>query len=381
METHKKAPADFQKVLDCLLLMSECPTWVRRILFKECIMRLEKISKMSCLLVSAIALFSSVFCYAETGYIFCIEGGGSKTILQVLDKNGEIVSLIKNAAPTDAIIGAGVNINVIGQDGVRKIINTLLENAKIESSDKQLKDLFQNSEIVMGMPGITISKNRDAIMALLEERGIKKEQMHVIPDAEMALELIDNEGIILIAGTGSVCFGKKGKEKFRVGGLGSVLGDEGAGYQIGLRAIKEALADEYGWGGPTALTAALREFFQVTELKTVIPTLGVGGVSPARIASMAPIVFEKAWANDRAAKEVIDIAAKDLGDLLSKMLTLSKLHDCEVHLYGGIFRNAHSEEFIEKIKQQLPKQKNLKFINKSHDNPTTLYATKYLLRK
>jgi N-acetylglucosamine kinase-like BadF-type ATPase len=198
-------------------------------------------------------------------------------------------------------------------------------------------------------------------------------------DAEMALQLIDGEGISLIAGTGSICLGKKNETLFRVGGLGRILGDEGSGYQIGLQALKAALAEEYGWGIATSLTPALKDLFQVTDLKTLIPKINLGEIPPSKIALSAPLVFCKALEQDEIANEIIDRAARDLGDLLTKMVNISSLSDCEIHLWGGIFKNTHSEVFIQKVMETLPEtHRNLKIVNQSQDNPAILFAIKNL---
>ncbi len=62
-------------------------------------------------------------------------------------------------------------------------------------------------------------------------------------DARVALEgaFSGNPGSILIAGTGSIMFGKDSKGNIhRVGGFGRILGDEGSGFHIarsGLTAV------------------------------------------------------------------------------------------------------------------------------------------------
>ncbi|WP_443110729.1 BadF/BadG/BcrA/BcrD ATPase family protein [Caloramator sp. mosi_1] len=46
------------------------------------------------------------------------------------------------------------------------------------------------------------------------------------------------DGIITISGTGSISVGKKENEIMRAGGWGHILGDEGSGYHISLKALK-----------------------------------------------------------------------------------------------------------------------------------------------
>src|SRR5207249_7827038 len=61
-------------------------------------------------------------------------------------------------------------------------------------------------------------------------------------------------GIVAIAGTGSIAFGRNGDgQTARAGGWGYIFGDEGGGFDITRQALRAALRFEEGWGPPTAL--------------------------------------------------------------------------------------------------------------------------------
>lgn len=333
------------------------------------------INKIACLLMS----LAFISLYAESGYILCIDGGGSKTILQVINQQGEIISLVKNGISSDRIEASGSNINTVGLEGVREVLNTLFENVLVEEEEIYLKDLISDSRIVAGMAGLGLPQNKQTLISLIETWGINPDHILVLSDAEMALQLIDGEGIILIAGTGSICLGKKNETLFRVGGLGRVLGDEGSGYQIGLQALKAALAEEYGWGTSTSLTPTLKELFNVSNLKILIPKINLAEMTPSKIASSAPLVFNHAQEKDTVAEGVINDAAHHLSHLLTNMLDVSQLSECEVHLWGGIFKNIYAETFIQKIVEKMPdNRQDLKIMNKSRDNPAVLFALKNL---
>lgn len=321
---------------------------------------------------------SSNYLMAKYDYILCFDGGGSKTSLQVLNQKGDIIPLTKNNTLYEKIEATGSNINTIGKEGVQAVLTSLIENVSV-NKNTALADILPSCYVVGGFGGLGLPKNKEAMKTLFEEFGINKENIHVTSDAELSLQLIDNQGIILIAGTGSICFGKNSQKLFRVGGLGRILADEGSGYHIGLHALKAALAEEYGWGAKTILTTKLKEFYKVSELKTLIPKINLGEMNPGNIASSAPLVFAAAWEDkDSIAAEIIDCSAEGLGELLNTQLKLSQLSDCELHLWGGIFKNAHVEEFIQKVMQHTD-NKNLKICNFAHENVAILYARKFLL--
>lgn len=327
--------------------------------------------------------FVSSSIFGEASYILCIDGGGSKTSLQMLDQKGQLTSFFKNNISTEKLETTGSNINTVGREGVKAVLKSLFENVQIGKEGANLVDILPHCRIIAGMAGVGLPKNKESVVALFEEYGISKERILVMSDAELALQLIDDQGIILISGTGSICFSKMNLTHFRVGGLGRILGDEGSGYQIGLQALKAALAEEYGWGTSTSLTPALKEFFNVAELKSLIPQINLGEMPPSKIASCAPLVFKEAREKDSAAEEIITRAASDLGNLLATQLKISNLSDCEVHLWGGIFKNPDADAFIQKIinTANVGDEKKLKIINKSHDNVAVLYASKRLLSK
>lgn len=54
------------------------------------------------------------------------------------------------------------------------------------------------------MAGAALLQNKQSIFSLIQEIGCNPDRILVMSDAEMALQLITGDGIILIAGTGSI---------------------------------------------------------------------------------------------------------------------------------------------------------------------------------
>ena len=78
----------------------------------------------------------------------------------------------------------------------------------------------------------------------------------VTDDAVIALAgaTAGEPGIVTIAGTGSIAFGRNAAGRTaRIGGWGYIFGDEGGGFDIARQALRAALRAEEGWGPPTAL--------------------------------------------------------------------------------------------------------------------------------
>lgn len=317
--------------------------------------------------------------YGDYSYILCFDGGGSKTLLQVINHKGQILPLTQNGKIDDQLQAGCSNINVVGKEGVRNVLQSLLNDARLASTEQTLISLLSDCYIVAGMAGAGLSQNYQTLVSLFEEWDISSPHILIMSDADLALKLIDKQGIVLIAGTGSICLGKKDQSIFRVGGLGRILGDEGSGYQIGLNALKAVLADEYGWGAPTELTSTLKTFFSVSELKVLIPQINSGAMAPSTIASIAPLVLTKASQGDIVAQTIMQHAVNDLCDLLVKMLQLSHLSEGELHVWGGIFKSEYASILIEQMIQQLPIiQQQFHIVNQADHNIALLFAIKFL---
>jgi glucosamine kinase len=84
-------------------------------------------------------------------------------------------------------------------------------------------------------------------------------RVEVVHDTRLVLAAAGlDAGIVLIAGTGSVAWGRSpsGAEA-RAGGWGHLLGDEGSGYWVAREAIRRALAEHDRGSGPGPAARAL----------------------------------------------------------------------------------------------------------------------------
>ncbi len=139
----------------------------------------------------------------------------------------------------------------------------------------------------------------------------------VATDARVALHGATggSPGILVIAGTGSMCYGRDGDgSEARAGGWGHVLDDAGSGYAIGLAALRAVVRQADGRAGRTPLA------------DTVLPALGVdieglvpwaAAASKAAVAALAPAVLAASANGDAAAVAIVAPAARDLAALVA----------------------------------------------------------------
>jgi glucosamine kinase len=125
----------------------------------------------------------------------------------------------------------------------------------------------------------------------------------------------DGPGILLISGTGSVAWGRneRGVEG-RVGGWGSLLGDEGSGYAIGLGALRRIVRAADGRAPATSLRRAILPHLGLDQAESLVTW--AAEATKADIAAMVPVVVVCARAGDSVAEEILSRA----GDALARHL-------------------------------------------------------------
>jgi N-acetylglucosamine kinase-like BadF-type ATPase len=121
------------------------------------------------------------------------------------------------------------------------------------------------------------------------------------------------DGINVVAGTGSIAYGRHGDEGARVGGWGELFGDEGSGYWVAIRGLQafSLMSDGRAPSGP------LRDLFRTRlELAQDFDLLDVvlhrWETDRTRIAALSRLVVEAAEAGDHLAGKIITDAAEEL---------------------------------------------------------------------
>lgn len=138
----------------------------------------------------------------------------------------------------------------------------------------------------------------------------------VVPDYEIALEAAvgTGPGVALIAGTGSVAYGRNAQgETARAGGYGPWIGDEGSAFEIGRRAVA-AVARTRDMDAPkTLLTEMIPRALGCPDWDELIMRImkDPDDVFP----KLFPVVAAAANSEDSTAKEILFTSAIGLGNL------------------------------------------------------------------
>lgn len=181
---------------------------------------------------------------------------------------------------------------------------------------------------------------------------IRSERYKITHDAEIALTgaIAGEPGIIVIAGTGSMAFGRNsGGKRARAGGWGYIFGDEGGAFDLTRRALQAALRSEEGWGEETALRRLLLEATGATSANELLHQF-YGRFDRSYIATLASLVTQAADTGDSVAGAILHEAAEKLAWYASgvyKQLFASP-ETVPVAYVGGVFK---SERFRNEFSQ------------------------------
>jgi glucosamine kinase len=168
------------------------------------------------------------------------------------------------------------------------------------------------SALCIGVAGVGRDAEFAAFFSAMQDRDIADELI-VLPDAVVALEdaFGDDAGILLIAGTGSVCYGRSPTGKLaRCGGWGPFCGDEGSGAWIGRRALSVVTASSDGREPETALVGALLNALSLAKVEELVAW--GAGATVQQLAQVAPIVASVAATGDLRANSLLALAAEEL---------------------------------------------------------------------
>ncbi|OQX87103.1 hypothetical protein B6D60_04745, partial [candidate division KSB1 bacterium 4484_87] len=189
-----------------------------------------------------------------------VDGGGTKTELVLVDAEGNLIAKAKVSSTNYQAVG-GNRLKQEMLNGFQKLLKT--GNVDV----KRVRFIF------LGLAGAGRKSDQIEIKKLFDKTPYQG-KIYVDNDAIIALAgaFGTRPGIIIISGTGSICFGKNNEGKLeRSGGWGYLLGDEGSGYFIGRSAIIAALKDFDGRGDRTRLLQEIISHFQLKSIEEIIP--------------------------------------------------------------------------------------------------------------
>lgn len=269
-------------------------------------------------------------------YYLGLDGGGTKTAALILDEAGR-----ERGRGSGGPGNVASNDDATLTDSLRAAVQEACREANLPA------DATHFSAVCAGVAGYSVEERRAAFDTLLRNEvpaGDSKadpDAYRIEPDYMVAYwgATGGEPGIVVIAGTGAVVFGRNAQgETHREDGLGYLLGDRGSGFNLGLRVLRYTL-EQMQEGQSNALTQAVQDFTGARSQPEIVRWL-YSGFSPQRVAALAPIISALAEADDPAARSHIAAMACRLRH--SVWVTRHKLwlpRDTPIYPLGGLWQS------------------------------------------
>ena len=252
-------------------------------------------------------------------YYIGVDAGGTKTTACAFSSEGEL--LLTSTA------GFG-NVTLDFDEGVANIKSAINEI---------VAELGNNySLIVLGCAGIETGDNKSLVRFDLGEDY--KDKVYVTNDAMLALysALNGQDGILIIAGTGSIGYAKKADALIRFGGWGHLINDDGSGYTIAMKAIRYITYSFDTNNSESPLKKAIFNKLNITELKELIDF--TYKATKGEIASLVPTVELVALDGDAQAESILQWAGERLAYLAIGLCSQHNLATPKIAVSGSILK-------------------------------------------
>ena len=258
-------------------------------------------------------------------YYIGIDGGGSKTKFLCFDSTGREC-------------GAATTVGTYcAQDGIDAVLSRLQDGIS-RSLPEETTDVL----IGFGMPAYGENRKLDALAAQKIRETFAPMQVHIDNDAAIgwAGSLAMEPGISVVAGTGSIAYGRDASGKTeRCGGWHEFFSDEGSGYWLGKQLLQLFSQQSDGRLEKTVLYDLVCEELELQNDFDIITLVNQRYArSRKETAVLQKILLEAARLGDPQSLACYDRASEELSKLI--VTALNKLdfpQKVSVSYQGGLF--------------------------------------------
>ncbi len=316
-------------------------------------------------------------------YYLGIDGGGSKTTCAV----GDATSLLATASAGPS------NVIRVGEARARESLRQAVRQACGAAGIS----VQQIERVCVGAAGAGRDKTASLVRKILAEilnvefpgqvlsgrivsQPVLPSQIDVVGDTQIALEAAFGlgPGVVVIAGTGSVAYGRDRHGKIaRAGGWGFAVSDEGSAHWIGRAALSALLRSidqrndqdtDQGENNYPPLLRDLIGVWHLSSLEQLVRTANFHGESATAgsapdFAAFVPKVVSASEAGDMLSQRVLTAAASELAQLADIVMHhlfpeqhRSASSAVPMAMTGGVFRYSAivREVFYNEVRQAHP---------------------------
>jgi glucosamine kinase len=255
-----------------------------------------------------------------------IDGGGSKTSCIIGDENSVL----------GAGMSAGSNVVRVGERRARKSLGAAIRQACAVANITPA----QIERSCVGIAGGALPEIAQVVHRVLSE--LVSGEVVVVGDMVIAMEAAfgTGPGVIVIAGTGSIVYGRNSKgQTARAGGWGFAISDEGSGHWIGRSAVAACMRayDEVGVENTGSLLEGIMKSWDVSTREQLV----IAANKSPDFAALLPAVVSSSDAGDETARNVLAQAGAQLATLgkIAIGRLFGRAEAVPVAVSGGVFSN------------------------------------------
>jgi N-acetylglucosamine kinase-like BadF-type ATPase len=250
-----------------------------------------------------------------------LDVGGTKTAAALMSGNGEVLG---------QGVGGPANINFVAQAKAEEGFKTAITDAQRMAGLPSLDCAI----VIVG-----IEPDPAPLVPFTKELTNAPQVLHK-KEGECSLVggLVQDVGVSLIAGTGSVGWGRNAKGESHVTSCWGTIGDEGSAYDLARRGVNAAFWAEDRRGKPTRLVEAIAGQFGARRMIDIVSTIYQDPDARKNFASLSRVVMKVAEEGDEVAREVIEEGARQLAHIICTCAEVLDLHTghYDVAATGGL---------------------------------------------
>ncbi len=274
-----------------------------------------------------------------------IDGGGTKTTAVLM---GDAQSVLGRGS------AGSTNWNSVGIENARAHLESVVSAALADGG----RSAAEVRAVCIGASGVDRPHDR---VRMTEWLGALFPTARLLIHNDAVIALASGTGgevygVVLISGTGMICYGfdRAGNQQ-RAGGWGALLGDMGSGYALGAAILKAVTWASDGRAAQTALSGAVLAQLHLERPQGLIDWT-YRDISWERIASLAPLAIDYAE-RDAVAAQILHEGASGLATAVQAVVMGLGLTETPFPLVmaGGMLRpGPYAERVGQAIRQFAP---------------------------
>lgn len=248
-----------------------------------------------------------------------IDGGGTHTRLELRDEENRLLSRTEFGP---------FNLNAIGEAAFRRLLRQVFAACG---------DMADCAKLCVGGAGIS-NPAVGAILGQELERAGFSGMWKLCGDQEIALRgAMDGPGIAVIAGTGSICFGKnQAGQAARSGGFGHLIDDGGSGYALGRDVLSTVVQALDGRCPDTVILERVYYCLGREDPGAIVSFVYDETTDKAAIARFSSIALALAEEGNPTAQAILNRGAGELYALAAAVQRRLGLEGRPIALLGGL---------------------------------------------